>query len=44
MLLGENRRLRGEVAGLREELAAAWGEVRELKRERRRTGPGRAAS
>lgn len=44
MLLGENRRLRGEVASLREELAAAWGEVRELKRERRRTGPGRAAS
>jgi Family of unknown function (DUF6262) len=44
MLLDENRRLRGELAGLREELAGAWGELRELKRDRRRTGPGRAAS
>jgi len=44
MLLDENRRLREEVLGLREELAGAWGEVRALKRERRRVGPGRAAS
>ena len=41
MLLDENRRLREEVDGLREELAGAWGEVRALKRERRRTGPGK---
>jgi hypothetical protein len=44
MLLDENRRLREEVVGLREELAGAWGEVRALKRERRRTGPGRGSS
>jgi Family of unknown function (DUF6262) len=44
MLLDENRRLRAEVTGLREELAGAWGELRALQRQRRRTGPGRAAS
>jgi hypothetical protein len=43
-LLDENRRLRDELAGLREELAGAWGELRGLQRERRRTGPERAAS
>jgi Family of unknown function (DUF6262) len=43
-LLDENRRLREEIAGLREELAGAWGELRALQRERRRTGPERAAS
>jgi hypothetical protein len=44
MLLDENRRLRDELGGLREELAGAWGELRGLQRERRRTGPGTAAS
>ena len=44
MLIDENRRLRDEVAGLREELACAWGELRSLKRECRRTGPGKVAS
>jgi hypothetical protein len=43
MLLQENRRLRQELEGLREELAGAWGEVRELTRERRRTGPGKGS-
>jgi Family of unknown function (DUF6262) len=43
-LIDENRRLREEVAGLREELAGAWGEVRAVKRERRRTGPGKVGS
>jgi hypothetical protein len=43
-LINENRRLRGEVLGLREELARAWGEVRALGRERRRTGPGNGSS
>jgi len=41
MLLDENRRLRAEVDGLREELAGAWGELRELKRQR--TGPRNAS-
>ena len=44
ILLDENRRLREEVDGLREELAGAWGEVRALKRERWRTGPGKSSS
>jgi Family of unknown function (DUF6262) len=44
MLLDENRRLREEVDGLREELAGAWGEVRALGRERRRTWPGKGSS
>ena len=44
MLLDENRRLRDELAGLREELAGAWGELRKLQRDRRRTGPAKAAS
>jgi len=44
MLLDENRRLRQELEGLREELAGAWGEVWELTRARRRAGPGRTAS
>jgi hypothetical protein len=44
MLLDENRRLREEVLGLREELARAWGEVRALGRERRRTGPSKGSS
>jgi hypothetical protein len=43
-LLDENRRLREQVDGLREELAGAWGEVRALTRERRRTGPGKGGS
>jgi hypothetical protein len=43
MLIDENRRLRTEVAGLRE-LAGAWGELRSLKRQCRRTGPGKVAS
>ena len=44
MLIDENRRLREQVAGLREELTCAWGEVRALGRERRRTGPGKSGS
>ena len=43
-LLDENRRLRTEVAGLGEELAGAWGELRALQRQCRRTGPGKASS
>jgi Family of unknown function (DUF6262) len=43
-LLDENRRLREELAQMREELASAWGELRALQRERRRTGPAKAAS
>ena len=43
-LIDENRRLRAEVAGLRDELASAWGELRALGREHRRTGPGTASS
>ena len=41
MLLDENRRLRAELDGLRDELAGAWGELRALQRQR--TGPGKAA-
>ena len=44
MLLDENRRLRVEVAGLREELAGAWGELRTLQRQRQRIGPRKAGS
>ena len=44
MLLDENRHLRQELVGLHDELAGAWGELRALQRERRRTGPGKAAS
>ena len=44
MLIDENRRLRTEVAGLGEELAGAWGELRALQRQCRGTGPGKASS
>ena len=44
MLLDENRRLHEELAGLREELAGAWGELRALQRQRQRTGPTKVAS
>jgi hypothetical protein len=43
MLLDENRHLREEVAGLREELAQAWGQLRALQRSQRRSGPRSAA-
>jgi hypothetical protein len=44
MLLDENRRLRAEIAGLREELTGAWGELRALQRQRQHTGPGKSGA
>ena len=44
MLLDENRRLKGEIAGLRDELASAWGELRALRRTRSRTGPSESVT
>jgi hypothetical protein len=44
MLLDENRRLKGEIGGLRDELAGAWGELRALRRASGRTGPSRSVT